>query len=130
MKMQGNTMLVTGGGSGIGRGLAEAFHHLGNQVVIAGRRREVLDQVVSMNPGMRALPFDAADGAAIRQFAQRVREQLPSLNVLVNNAGIQRPERLLQQPEELTDAEAMITTNLLGPVRLTAALLPQLTVVS
>ncbi len=126
MKMQGNTILITGGGSGIGRGLAESFHHLGNQVVIAGRRRRVLDEVIAANPGMEAITFDAANDASIRAFARSVCKQFPSLNVLVNNAGIQIPEHLMRQPEELTDVEAMVTTNLLGPIRLTAALLPHL----
>ena len=126
MKMQGNTILITGGGSGIGRELAEAFHRLGNQVVIAGRRKAPLDEVTVANPGMKAVTFDAANAASIRQFARTMKEDFPSLNVLLNNAGIQKPERLLQQPEELTDIEAMVTTNLLGPIRLTAALLPQL----
>ncbi len=126
MKMQGNTILITGGGSGIGRGFAEAFHRLGNQVIIAGRRSQVLGEITAANPGMRAVTFDAADAASIRQLGQTMKEQFPALNVLLNNAGIQKPERLLQQPEELADVEAMVTTNLLGLIRLTAALLPQL----
>ena len=126
MKMQGNTILITGGGSGIGRGLAEAFHRLGNQVIIAGRRKALLDQATAANPGMRAVVFDAANVASIREFGRTMNEDFPSLNVLLNNAGIQQPEKLLQQPEELSDVEAMVTTNLLGPIRLTAALLPQL----
>ena len=126
MKMQENTILITGGGSGIGRGLAEAFHRLGNQVIISGRRSQMLAEVTAANPGMHAVTFDAADAASIRQLGQTMREQFSAFNVLLNNAGIQKPEMLLQQPEELTDVEAMITTNLLGPIRLTAALLPQL----
>jgi uncharacterized oxidoreductase len=126
MKTTGNTILITGGGSGIGRGLAEAFHALGNKVIIAGRRKQVLDETTAANPGMTSLTLDIEDPASIRSFAAEVTRQYPSLNVLINNAGIMRVEKLLSQQADLADAEAIITTNLLGPIRLTAALLPLL----
>jgi uncharacterized oxidoreductase len=126
MILTGNTILITGGGSGIGRGLAQAFHALGNQVVIAGRRKHVLEETVAANPGMQSLTLDIEDPAAIRAFAAQATAQFPSLNVLINNAGIMRPEKLLAQQPDLSDAEAVVTTNLLGPIRLTAALLPHL----
>ena len=90
MKTTGNTILITGGGSGIGRGLAEAFHKLGNKVIIAGRRKEVLDQTTSANPGMSSIPLDIDDPAAILAFAKKVVAEHPSLNVLINNSGIMR----------------------------------------
>jgi uncharacterized oxidoreductase len=126
MKLTGNTILITGGGSGIGRGLAEAFHALGNKVIISGRRKEALDATTAANPGMAALTLDIADPGGIRSFATRIASDFPSLNVLINNAGIMRMEKLLAQPADLADAEAIVTTNLLGPIRITAALLPQL----
>ena len=126
MNMTGNTILITGGGSGIGRGLAEALHALGNQVVIAGRRQQALDETAAANPGMKALQLDVEDPAAIRAFAAQVAADFPALNVLFNNAGIMRAENLLAQQDDLADAEAMVATNLLGPIRLTAALLPHL----
>jgi uncharacterized oxidoreductase len=126
MKITGNTILITGGGSGIGRGLAEAFHAEGNQVIIAGRRRQVLDETTAANPGMKSVTLDIEDAAGIRAFAAQVAKEHPSLNVLINNAGIMRAEDLKAQPEGVADAEAIITTNLLGPIRLTAALLPLL----
>jgi uncharacterized oxidoreductase len=125
MNITGNTILITGGGSGIGRGLAEELHALGNQVVIAGRRREALDETTAANPGIKSLTLDVEDPAAIRAFAAQAAAEFPAMNVLINNAGIMRPEDLLNQ-EDLTDAEAIVTTNLLGPIRLTAALLPHL----
>lgn len=126
MNTTGNTILVTGGGSGIGRKLAEAFHALGNRVVVAGRRRQALDEVTAANPGMASAVLDVADPAAVRAFAARVGADHPGLNVLINNAGVFAREDLRGQPADLADAEAMVTTNLLGPIRLTAALLPLL----
>lgn len=124
MKFTGNTILITGGGSGIGRGLAEQFHALGNQVIIAGRRKQILEQTVASNPGMKSLVLDVEDAASIRQVSAEIVRQHPALNVLINNAGIMRAEEL--RAAQVTDAEAIVRTNLLGPIRLTAALLPQL----
>lgn len=94
MKITGSTILVTGGGSGIGRGLAEAFHALGNEVVIAGRRREAPETTAATNPGMAWMTFDIENAGGIRAFAGRVAAEHPSLNVLINNAGIMRRENL------------------------------------
>jgi len=126
MQMTGNTILITGGGSGIGRGLAEALHALGNQVILAGRRKGPLEETAKANPGMKFLTLDIEDRTAIRAFAGRFAAEHPEINVLVNNAGIMRAEDLLDQQDDLNDAESMVTTNLLGPIRLTAALLPLL----
>ncbi len=122
----GNTILITGGGTGIGRGLAEALHSLGNQVIIAGRRQSALDETTAANPGMKSMILDIENPARIRPLATQLAKDFPRLNVLINNAGIMRAEKLLAQPEDLADAEAIISTNLLGPIRLTAALLPLL----
>jgi uncharacterized oxidoreductase len=122
MKITGNTILITGGGSGIGRGLAEAFHAKGNQVVIAGRRKNLLDETVAANPGMKAAVLDIENSETIRTFAEKLKKDFPALNVVIHNAGIMKPESL--KDGAAPDAEAMVTTNLLGPIRLNAALLP------
>lgn len=124
MRMKGNTILITGGGSGIGRGLAEAFHAEGNQVLISGRRKEKLEETIAANPGMKAEPLDIADGQSIQRFAEQVQQKYPALNMVIHNAGIMKVED--HAKGEVADAEAIITTNLLGPIRLTAALLPRL----
>ncbi len=126
MKPTGNTILITGGGSGIGRGLAEAFHQLGNQVIISGRRQATLDEVVRACPGMRAMTFDVENAAEFARFAAAVTAEFPALNVLINNAGIMQPEDLKRGVEALGTAEQTVAINLLGPLRLTAALLPTL----
>jgi uncharacterized oxidoreductase len=77
MQMTGNTILVTGGGSGIGRGLAESFHRLGNQVVVAGRRHEALKAVAEANPGIQYLSLDQGDPADIRRFAIELTDHHP-----------------------------------------------------
>ncbi|WP_158943203.1 SDR family oxidoreductase [Granulicella sp. S190] len=124
MNTTGNTILITGGGSGIGRGLAEAFHKLGNHVIIAGRRKQLLDETVAANPGMSSAVLDIDNAASIRAFAAKLITDFPTLNAVIHSAGIMRFENLLAQPEDLVDAEAIVTTNLLGTIRLTAALLP------
>jgi uncharacterized oxidoreductase len=124
MKITENTILITGGGSGIGRGLAEAFHNVGNQVIIAGRRESVLQEAVAANAGMDYMVFDQDSGEGAKRLADAMRIRFPKLNVLINNAGIQRVEDLTCG--DVADAEATINTNLLGPMRLTAALIGQL----
>ena len=124
MQMSGNTILITGGGSGIGRGLAEAFHAIGNQVIVAGRRKQVLDATIAANPGMQSVALDIDNADAIRSFTAQLAKDYPHLNAVIHNAGIMRPEDL--KSGGLAGAEAIVTTNLLGPVRLTAALLPLL----
>ena len=125
MKLSGNTIFITGGGSGIGRGLAEAFHKLDNQVIISGRRRSHLEEVVATNPGVAAIELDITDPAAIDRVAQRLISEHPRLNVLINNAGIMQPDRVGSRIDDKLMADTL-TTNLMGPIRLTSALIEHL----
>lgn len=125
MKQTGNTILMTGGGSGIGAALAQRFHDLGNKVIVAGRRQDALDRAIAGRENMHALTLDIDSPAGIEDFARRVIDAHPDLNVLINNAGIMRFEDL-DHRRDLADAEATITTNLLGPIRLTNALIDHL----
>jgi uncharacterized oxidoreductase len=124
MEMTNNTILITGGGSGIGRALAEAFHALGNKVIIAGRRKALLNEVTAANKGMASAVLDIEKADAIKPFAKDIKSKHPALNVVIHNAGIMRGENVKEA--KLDDAEATIATNLLGPIRLNAALLPHL----
>jgi uncharacterized oxidoreductase len=126
VKTTGNTILITGGGSGIGRALAEAFHKLGNQVIVAGRRKAVLDETVAANPGMHAAVLDVQDARALAEFVASMGRQYPSLNVLINNAGIMKTEDLNDSAADFSVVESTVQTNLIAPLRLTAALLPLL----
>jgi uncharacterized oxidoreductase len=125
MKPSGNTILITGGGSGIGEALAHRFHDLGNKVIVAGRRREALEGAIGGREGMFALEVDVADTASIAAAARWLIAEHPDLNVLVNNAGIMVSEQLTA-PRDLAVAEATVATNLLGPIRLTDALVDHL----
>jgi uncharacterized oxidoreductase len=127
MKMHSNTILITGGTSGIGKGLAEAFHHLGNQVIITGRREDRLRNISAANPGMRYFPLDVTDPANVRTTARQIIEEFPSLNCVFNNAGIQnRHDFTSDRPIDDAAMLAEIQTNLLGPIRVSAEFLPQL----
>jgi uncharacterized oxidoreductase len=124
MKFTENTILVTGGASGIGLALASAFHAQGNQVIIAGRRAGALAAAAASRPGMRTAVLDIDDAAAITAFAARLTRELPSLNMVIHSAGIMQSEDLASG--DTATAEHTISTNLLGPIRLNAALLPHL----
>lgn len=126
MKTTGNTMLITGGGSGIGRELARRFHDLGNTVIVAGRRKEALQATIEERERMHFRVLDIDNVHAIDETVDELVSSFPRLNVLVNNAGIMRLERLTTR-RDLRDAEEMVITNLLGPIRLTNALIDHLT---
>lgn len=126
LKLSGNTILITGGGSGIGAALAQRFHDLGNKVIVAGRRLAALEAVCKGRTNMHALTLDIDSQAGIEDFAKQVLTTFPDLNVLINNAGIMRFEKL-DAARDLADATATITTNLLGPIRITNALINHLT---
>ncbi|WP_421566830.1 SDR family oxidoreductase [Ochrobactrum sp. EDr1-4] len=125
MKITGNTILITGGGSGIGEAFAHRFHDLGNTVIIAGRRLDALERACIGRDNMLAITVDVESSPDISDFAIDVIRKYPSINVLINNAGIMRSETLDHQ-RDLTDAEAMITTNLLGTIRMTNAFINHL----
>ena len=95
MKMTGNTILVTGGVSGIGRALAEGFHSLGNQVLIAGRRRSLLEKLAAVSSETIPSGLDIEGPGSISRMAKQWVEKFPELNVSINNAGIKRNENLL-----------------------------------
>jgi len=126
MNGTGNTILVTGGTSGIGLGLALRFHKAGNKVIIAGRRKALLDKIVSEHPGIESVLLDVADPQSIQRASKALAISHPNLNVLINNAGIMHWEDLTD-PESLNTAEETVATNLLGTIRMVYAFIPHLT---
>ncbi len=125
MKTSGNTILITGGGSGIGAALAQRFHDAGNTVIVAGRRHDALKRACAGRDDMHAITLDVESAEGVADFAARLLAAHPAVNVLINNAGIMRFE-MLDRARDLADAETTITTNLLGPIRLTNALIDHL----
>ena len=125
MRISGNTILITGGGSGIGRELAHRWHDLGNTVIVAGRTESALAETAAGHANIYPMVLDVADTADIARFAKAVLAAHPALNVLVNNAGIMRFEDITGA-RDLDDMEATIAINLLGPIRLTDALIDHL----
>src|SRR6266853_56505 len=125
MNLKGNTIFITGGGSGIGRGLAEALHKRGNQVIISGRRKSHLDATTKANPGMASVELDLESPASITKVAEGLMKAFPGLNVLINNAGIMQVDDAAC-PIDDGLLVSTVTTNLLGPIRLTSALIDHL----
>lgn len=121
-----DTVLITGGGTGIGRAFAEALHRKGAKVIIAGRREDVLAEVAAANPGMAYEVVDVADAASVEAFAARVIAAHPALNTVISNAGIMVPEDLSTGRFDQALAEQMIDINWWGTVRLAGAVLPHL----
>src|SRR5438270_7816806 len=113
MKLTENTIFITGGGTGIGRGLAEALHKLGNKVVISGRRKEHLDATTTANPGMHSIPLDIADSANVTAVAKKLIADYPALNVLINNAGVMLIDDAAGQIDDQL-LTSTVTTHLLG----------------
>lgn len=128
MRLTARTVLVTGGGSGIGRGLAEALHAMGNTVIVAGRRIDQLEAVASNSPGIRTMALDITDPSSIARVARDVVQSHPQLDVLINNAGVM-PDTDLTRPVAADDLERTVATNLLGPIRLVSALIDHLSTV-
>jgi short-subunit dehydrogenase involved in D-alanine esterification of teichoic acids len=126
MNISGNTVFIPGSTSGIGLALAVELQARGNTVIIGGRRAGLLEQIAAQHPGLGTVQLDTADPASIESAAKEVLAQHPDLNVLVAMAGIMRLEDWRQPQSFLASAESVVTTNVLGPIRLIAAFIEHL----
>jgi uncharacterized oxidoreductase len=126
MNISGNTIFIPGSTSGIGLALALALQAKGNKVIIGGRRADLLEQIASEHPDVDTIQIDTADPASVDAAAKDVLARHPDLNVLVTMAGIMRVEDWRHPESFLASAESTITTNVLGPIRLIAALIEHL----
>lgn len=126
MNISGNTILVTGGTSGIGRALAVALHDKGNTVIVSGRREHLLAELRSSYPGIHTIQVDVSDTAALDAFAAQVTRDFPQLNMLINNAGIAKHEDYTANTVDIEIPASTIQTNIVGVVHLSALLLPHL----
>lgn len=122
MKLTGNTIFITGGGSGIGRGLAEALYALGNQVIISGRRKTALEETTRANSGMDSIELDVEVTASIAAVAATLIAKYPKLNVVINNAGIMQVDDAAGTVDDAL-LLSTVTTNMTGPIRITSALM-------
>ncbi|MBB2912583.1 short-subunit dehydrogenase involved in D-alanine esterification of teichoic acids [Streptosporangium becharense] len=121
MRISGNTVFIPGSTSGIGLALAIELRARGNTVIVGGRRAELLERIAAEHPGIDTVRIDTADPASIDSAAKEVLAKHPDLNVLVTMAGIMRVEDWHEPESFLASAEAVVTTNVLGPIRLIAA---------
>lgn len=121
MKLSGNAVLITGGGSGIGLALAEELKKLGNEVIVAGRSAAKLADAKAK--GLHTLTVDMMNEASIKEFASLAISKFPALNVVIHNAGIMVNEKVTK-PGASKIAMETVATNVLGPIFLTNELLP------
>lgn len=126
MNISGNTIFIPGATSGIGLALAQRFAERGNTVIVGGRRGELLERIAAENPGIDTVQIDTTDADSIRSAAAQVLDAHPDLNVLITMAGIMRAEDWTTSSGFLETAESIVTTNLLGPIRLIAAFIDHL----
>ncbi|NDI98739.1 SDR family NAD(P)-dependent oxidoreductase [Flavobacterium sp. LaA7.5] len=125
MKLQNNTILITGGTSGFGFEFTKRFLELGNTVIITGRNQEKLDETKEVFPDVHTYQSDVSKPEDIISLYNQVTERFPDLNIIINNAGIMR-KIVLHDTYELTDITQEVDIDLIGPIRMVQQFLPHL----
>jgi uncharacterized oxidoreductase len=127
MEMSGNTVLITGGATGIGYAMAELFLAAGNEVIICGRREERLLAAQRIHPEIHVKVSNVAEEGDRRKLAEWATAKFSNLNILVNNAGVQRDIDFKNGIADFLAGENEITTNLEAPIVLSGLFIPLLT---
>ncbi len=125
MELSNNTILITGGTSGFGLEFAARLLELGNTVIITGRNLQKLEETKQKYPALHTMQSDVSRPEDILRLYEEVTRQFPDLNILINNAGEMR-KISLNEPHDLHDITREIEINLMGPIRMIQAFLPQL----
>lgn len=115
MDISTNTVLITGGASGIGWALAERFLQAGSQVIVCGRRADKLQEAQQKYPQLHIRQCDVGQASERVALLDWVRSDFPQVNVLINNAGIQRRVQLANSQEDWTETQSEIAINLEAP---------------
>jgi len=126
MQLTGNTVLITGGATGIGLVLAQELLNRGNEVIICGRRKDRLEEAHAANPGLQIRVCDVSDHNARTSLVSWLETNFPRLNILINNAGVQHLYNFRDSTSQPTKPDEEIATNLGAPIHLTTLLLPLL----
>ena len=126
MQISGNTVVITGGGSGIGLALAKGLVDSGNKVIITGRNQNKLDEAKRQVPGLQTVQSDVTSNGDRENLVELVTQQYPEFNVLVNNAGISHFMDFATEQIDPTDVQRELSTNIIGPVDLTSKFMPHL----
>jgi uncharacterized oxidoreductase len=126
MKLQGNTILITGGSAGIGLAMAKKFVSLGNKVIVTGRNADKLEAARKETPALEIIRSDAADPGAVQALAAELGDRFPEMNVLVNNAGVMIPRNHTGPSGDLVALTAELDINLAGPIRMVSVLIDRL----
>jgi uncharacterized oxidoreductase len=126
MNITGNTILITGGATGIGFAMAQAFYSMGNAVIICGRRKTRLEEAKRKLPGVHIRACDVSKDSERKSLLSWIKDNFKNLNVLINNAGMQRMIDLKRGAHDLIGEEAEIQTNLVAPIWMSAYFIPLL----
>ena len=128
MNLSNNTILITGGGSGIGLALAKEFFQLNNRVIICGRNLEKLKSVKQQFPSIEIIQCDVSDENSVAALVQEIQQKHSSLNFLINNAGMMRMWNIQKETTNIKEQKTEILTNLFGTIQLTQLLIPHLSI--
>lgn len=126
MNIRNNTILITGGGSGIGLALAKELLKLNNTIIICGRNSETLENAKRETPGLHTLSCDVSNEDSVKLLVQKILQKYPTLNVLVNNAGLMRFWNVQRNDINISEQKKEILTNVFGTIQLTQSFIPHL----